>query len=61
MKKPRKKLQWAADAKVQKDGTVHVYPCVDWIQHKLEGVDCQCQPKIELFEFGTLVVHNRCV
>jgi len=34
----------------------HVYPTDDWIEHKLEGLDCICEPKIDWN--NKLVIHN---
>lgn len=34
----------------------HIYPHNDWIEHKLEGFDCCCEPRID-WEF-MLVIHN---
>ena len=27
-------------------GWLHVYPVNDWIEHKLKGIDCMCEPKL---------------
>jgi len=34
----------------------HIYPTDDWIEHKLVGLDCICEPKID-WE-NSLVIHN---
>ena len=34
----------------------HIYPNDDWIEHKLEGLDCICEPRIDWGH--KLVIHN---
>lgn len=37
----------------------HVYPLKDLHPHNLDGVECDCNPKIEDYENGgTVVIHN---
>jgi len=35
---------------------IHYYPHNDWIEHKLEGTQCICEPKID-WHLG-IVIHN---
>lgn len=37
-------------------GWQHVYPVNDWVEHKLIGMDCICEPGIDWD--GLVVVHN---
>lgn len=34
----------------------HIYPVNNWIEHKLEGLNCICEPRID-WEYN-LVIHN---
>ncbi len=34
----------------------HIYPNNDWIEHKLEGLDCVCEPRSDWQNM--LVIHN---
>lgn len=37
---------------------IHVYPVDDWIEHKLEGTGCICEPRVD-FSYGEgIVIHN---
>ena len=47
------------------EGWVHVVPIDDWIDHCAEGLDCLCEPVLELCDPDTgewystpLVMHN---
>lgn len=37
---------------------IHVYPLNDKKTHKLKGVDCECNPKIEVNGANLLIIHN---
>lgn len=34
----------------------HVYPLNDLIEHKTEGTDCECMPRVNVADY--IVVHN---
>lgn len=36
----------------------HIYPLNDWIEHKLEGTGCVCEPRIEIEDGELIVIHN---
>lgn len=45
--------------------TVHVYPENDWIEHRTDGEDCPCEPRVQYIDEETglpldepLVIHN---
>jgi hypothetical protein len=42
--------------RLKADGGVHVYPVRDLRRHNLYGVTCWCDPKIEHFPNGKLLV-----
>ncbi len=48
---------WGATPDLQRNA--HVYPVEDWIEHKLDGQDCICGPKVERTENGAIVSHRR--
>ena len=37
---------------------IHVYPLNDKKPHKLEGVDCECKPKVEVVGANLIITHN---
>lgn len=37
---------------------IHVYPIGDKKEHKLDGVDCDCSPKIEVEGANLIIIHN---
>jgi hypothetical protein len=51
--------KWLVDEEVQPDGTVHVYPEDEEKDHMLGGLNCWCEPKVEMLESGFLVIHNQ--
>lgn len=36
----------------------HLYPLDDWIEHKLEGTGCVCEPRLEIEDGEMIVIHN---
>ena len=52
-------MTWRSDAEVQADGTAHVWPEDDLVEHALTGVGCPCGPRAEEQPNGVvLVVHH---
>lgn len=37
---------------------IHIFPLDDKRGHVLEGADCACEPKIELYAGARLIIHN---
>jgi len=37
---------------------IHVYPLRDWIEHKIEGTGCVCEPRVEPENGEMIVIHN---
>lgn len=40
------------------DNDIHVYPVNDLQEHVLVGVDCPCDPDVEVIGATLLIVHN---
>jgi hypothetical protein len=36
----------------------HIYPLNDWIEHKLKGTGCVCEPRIEIEGGELIVIHS---
>jgi len=36
----------------------HVYPVAEETRHILKGVSCPCNPKVENYENGDVIIHN---
>lgn len=56
----RKKMsdsRWCLDEDIQDDAFRHIYPVEDVSEHELKGVNCWCDPTIDLE--NSLVIHNR--
>jgi len=37
---------------------IHVYPLNDKKFHKLEGTNCECEPRIEIEGASLIIIHN---
>ena len=40
------------------DSDVHVYPLKDLQEHITVGVDCPCEPRVEVVGASLVIVHN---
>lgn len=50
-------MSWHVDTEVQPDGTVHVWPDDDPVEHDLTGIGCVCGPAVEVWTNAVLVSH----
>ena len=54
----KKNLQVEQRLNNMADNDTHVYPLNDLREHILEGVDCPCEPTVEVIGASLLIIHN---